>query len=240
VSLQELKPVAEAGHSVLVSRFFHPLAQHLDGKLSLSVGVTELSKLMPVLEPHLSALLNYSPKSPKEFESFDSSSQLTMSLGLPVDFWASLFEQSGNSTIHQVCEAAMFFPEGERALERWAQYGFTKPQAWHTEMQKYSRVQYLKQFWQYAIETDGVDLCRESINLNSNDKIDKAMEVLTEVSLDTPEKRRKGMVLVDALVAEFPSVITLRHEILKSAIPPVLFQQHPDLLADRFAGDLGM
>lgn len=240
VSLQELKPVAEADHAVLVSRFFTPLAKHLGGKLSIEDGVMEMAHLMPVIEPHLAALLNFSPKLPKDVDEFDRSYQVNMTLGLPVDFWASLFEKTGNPTIHQVIETAMFFPDGERDLERWAHYGFTKPQAWHTEMQVFSHIRNLKQFWLYAIETESVDLSRESIFLSSDKKIEKAMELLIETRMDTPECRRKGMVLLDALVTQFGVVKGLREKVLKSTIAPVLLQQHPDLLADRFAGDLGM
>jgi hypothetical protein len=240
VSLQALKPVTEADHAVLVSRFFTPLAQLLKGKLTIEEGVMEMAKLIPVLEPHLAALLNYSPKMPKDVDEFDRSHQVNMTLGLPVDFWASLFEKTGNPTIHQVIETAMFFPEGERDLERWGHFGFTKPQAWHTDMQQFSHIRNLKQFWQYAIETEGVDLCRSSIHIDSDPKIDKAMELLIEGRMDTIESRRKGMVLLDALVIRFPGVKGLRERVLKSEIQPVLLQQHPDLLADRFTDDLGM
>jgi hypothetical protein len=58
--------------------------------------------------------------------------------------------------------------------------------------------------------------------------------------MDTIESRRKGMVLLDALVIRFPGVKGLRERVLKSEIQPVLLQQHPDLLADRFTDDLGM
>lgn len=240
VSLQELKPVETAEHATLVSRFFRPLAKHLDEKLSVEDAVGEMVKLMPVLEPHLAALMNYSPKLPKDIDDRQSTKPVNMNLLLPIDFWALLFEKTGSVTVHQAIEEAMFYPSPDRAFEQWAKYGFTRPQAWHDEMQSNCLTQHQKHFWLYAIEADGVELCEASVWLNDDLHYKTAIQTLSDARLESGESYRKAMLLMNALVDKFPSVKNLRETVLKSDIPPDLFKEHGSLLADRFTGDLGM
>lgn len=240
VGLQEIKPVASAEHATLVSRFFRPLAKYLDEKLSIEDGVAEMVKLMPVIEPHLAALMNYSPKLPKDVDEWQSTKPVNMNLLLPIDFWALLFEKTGSVIVHQAIEEAMFYPSPDRAFEQWAQYGFTRPQAWHDDMQSGSLSQHQKQFWLYAIETDGVELCEASICLDSDLQLKIAIDTLSQARADKGESYRKAMLLMNGLVAQFPHFKTLRETVLKSSIPPVLFKEHDSLLMDRFVDDMGM
>jgi hypothetical protein len=223
-----------------VSRFFRPLAKHLDEKLSVEDAVAEMAKLMPVLEPHLAALMNYSPKLPKDIEEWESTRPVNMNLQLPIDFWALLFEKTGSMTVHQAIEEAMLFPSSDRAFEQWAQYGFTKPQVWHDEMQSVALSKHQKQFWLYAIEAEGVELCPASICLNSDLQLKIAIDTLSQARAEKGESYRKAMLLMNGLVAQFPHFKTLRETVLKSAIPPILFKEHDSLLMDRFVDDLGM
>jgi hypothetical protein len=240
VSLQELKPVETAEHATLVSRFFRPLAKYLDEKLSVEDAVGEMVKLMPVLEPHLAALMNYSPKLPTDIEEWQSTKPVNMNLLLPIDFWASLFEKTGSVIVHQAIEEAMFYPSPDRAFEEWAKYGFTRPQAWHDEMQSVALSQHQKHFWLYAIESEGVELSEASICLDSDLQIKIAIDTLSEARAEKGESYRKAMLLMNGLVAKIPQVKTLRETLLKSSIPPVLFKEFDSLLLDRFADDLGL
>jgi hypothetical protein len=240
VCLQELKPVTDAGDAVLVSRFFRPLAKHLGEKLSVEDAVAEMVKLMPVLEPHLAALMNYSPKLPENIDDRQSTKPVNMNLLLPINFWVLLFEKTGSATVHQAIEEAMFFPSVDRAFEQWAKYGFSRPQAWHDEMQSNCLTQHQKHFWLYAIEAEGVELCEASVWLNDDLHYKTAIQTLSEARLENGESYRKAMLLMNTLVDKFSSVKKLRELVLKSEIPPLLFKEHDSLLKDRFVGDLGM